>query len=431
MIGSNAMIYVENLAQETLNVFADISNLASSQSYVARVSASNSFFTSVTSLSAISASPKLSNPNPVSNLYMATLSDTQLTVWWDAPVHDGGSPVTGYSIEWDTTLAFSQASNSIFVTDTSFTLSGLLSGAGYSVRVAAYNSQGYSQYVLAQSSIGWAAVHVIRISSTVAVSPSASFNIGFNDGYRIKTTKQIPYNAPTTVVQAALQALPNIRSVLVSLVDEVSSYDATTSAAYSVWYRITFISAAFNADPKLLTVIATGVTSATAVVNHGTALNSNVLTLVKTAPSAPDGVIVSIVSRSELGVKWNAPAFSGGLTVTKFLVEWDIDPYFIRSVNSSAYSEVVSVSSAAAANRFANYSYQITGLPQQSIYVRVSAFNGIESSLLGGYSIAAVAWPLNATNCSSMPIHCSTVPMNQLLYLPGNNRLCFHSQSEI
>jgi len=136
----------------------------------------------------------------------------------------------------------------------------------------------------------------------------------------------------------------------------------------------------------------------------------------KTYPTAPENVTLTVVSKTELGVLWNAPLYDGGNAVTKFLVEWDVSPYFMRS-NSSAYEEVISASKAASVGSVAgvfSYGYQIRGLPQLQIYVRVSAFNGI------GYSFATPAWPINSTSCSLMPIHCAATPAEQLLYLPIN-----------
>ena len=70
-----------------------------------------------------------------------------LSVSWDAPSSDGGSPITGYKVQWkeaanswDTTADVSEAA----VTGTGHTIAGLTDGVEYSVRVLAINDVGES-----------------------------------------------------------------------------------------------------------------------------------------------------------------------------------------------------------------------------------------------------------------------------------------------
>jgi hypothetical protein len=44
-----------------------------------------------------------------------------------------------------------------------------------------------------------------------------------------------------------------------------------------------------------------------------------------TRPTGPANVTIFVVSRSELGVKWDPPLFDGGKAITKYLLEWDTD----------------------------------------------------------------------------------------------------------
>lgn len=128
-----------------------------------------------------------------------------------------------------------------------------------------------------------------------------------------------------------------------------------------------------------------------------------------TTPSEPTAAVLTVVSRSELGVLWRAPLFDGGSAVLSYLVEWDTSPYFVHA-NQHSYFATVSANASSIFN--GQYSFQITGLPALPIYVRVSAASAV------GRSVAVPAWPLDAVHCNQMPNHCSATPQDRLPYLP-------------
>ena len=68
----------------------------------------------------------------------------QLVLSWTAPTTDGGSVVTGYRIEWTSTVTVGAVSGMALATGTSttHTLTGLTNGGLYSVTVAAVNAEG-------------------------------------------------------------------------------------------------------------------------------------------------------------------------------------------------------------------------------------------------------------------------------------------------
>merc|ERR1711871_545444 len=75
-----------------------------------------------------------------------------------------------------------------------------------------------------------------------------------------------------------------------------------------------------------------------------------------------------------------------------------------------AWSQYVSVDDSSRYSPNATFSFQITSLAVLPTYVRVSAVNDI------GQSFATHAWPINATDCDTYPIHCSETPSKQLLW---------------
>ena len=301
VLGSNTRVDVVRSTIEGLPTSLSIPGLVSGTSYVAQVAATNEAFTSAFTTAALSANPKLSPPQPPMNVAALPLSSSALGVWWNPPLEDGGSTVTGYEVKWDVSSTFSARTNFQFVSNvTEFIILGLVPGTSYAVGVAAYSSAGYS-----------------------------------------------------TVVLAEMYTLPSV-------------YDYAASSTFLIM------------------------------------MNS-------TTPSTPSSVFLTVVSRSELGVLWNAPQFDGGNALLHYLVEWDTSPYFVNA-GQPFYS--ATVSSNGSSLSYGKFFYQITGLPQLPIYVRVSAVS------INGRSDAAPAWPVGAVLCNRMPIHCSATPQNVLPYLP-------------
>ena len=69
----------------------------------------------------------------------------KLTVSWDPPADDGGSPIEGYKVQWKSGTEAYDSSRQGEVTDLerlSHTIEGLTSGVDHSVRVVAYNHNG-------------------------------------------------------------------------------------------------------------------------------------------------------------------------------------------------------------------------------------------------------------------------------------------------
>jgi hypothetical protein len=78
----------------------------------------------------------------------ATSGNAQLALTWTAPSYNGGSAITGYTVEY-TPSGGSPQTVSTGGTGTSYTLTGLTNGTTYAVRVAAVNAVGtaYSSFV--------------------------------------------------------------------------------------------------------------------------------------------------------------------------------------------------------------------------------------------------------------------------------------------
>jgi hypothetical protein len=72
----------------------------------------------------------------------AKAGDSQVSLKWDAPASDGGSPVTSYEVYDGITSDFPSKGAVIKTSRTSVTVSGLTNGTTYYFRVAALNAAG-------------------------------------------------------------------------------------------------------------------------------------------------------------------------------------------------------------------------------------------------------------------------------------------------
>ena len=86
-------------------------------------------------------------PSAPSDL-MATAGNAVVVLRWTPPSDNGGAPITGYMIEYDTDMNFSSPPTTVSITGaaTSYTVSGLTNGTLYYFRVAAVNGVGTGAY---------------------------------------------------------------------------------------------------------------------------------------------------------------------------------------------------------------------------------------------------------------------------------------------
>ena len=74
---------------------------------------------------------------------VTAVDSTQITITWSPPESDGGSPITGYTIEKkETSSAKWTKAKRETVSETTFTVKDLIEGKEYEFRVAAVNKAG-------------------------------------------------------------------------------------------------------------------------------------------------------------------------------------------------------------------------------------------------------------------------------------------------
>ena len=341
ILGTATMVNVERVVTESIPLNYIVTGLTAGVQYVSRVSAFNGYFWSDAVVSSIAVVPKLMAPVIPTGVSMKRLSDTQIQVWWTAPEQTGGSAVTGYSVQYDIGTTFGTTAQSQFVTGaTSYVITGLTASNSYYVRISAYNALGYSDMVNAENTVDWMDVQSISIDasgSDVSDATGSAFQVGYNDGYRTEYTGDLTLPSAAEL-QTALQGLEAVRSVIVTRVDEStnSNYDLTgvNTNEIRVTYRITFVVSSFAAAKQQLTRTSSDSTLLGLVTissdRTGVSRPSFVTLMTVTAPSAPTGVILTVVSNTEVGVRWIASDFTGGSAITKYAVEWDNNMYFVN-----------------------------------------------------------------------------------------------------
>lgn len=285
---------------------------------------------------------------------------------------------------------------------TSVDVMGLTTGVRYAARVSAYNGYLWNDGTVALISAAPKAV-TPQSPTRVFMRPLSDTQLAVwwtgptqpdgtpVTGYEVKwdRTTQFGANANFHFVNATSMVISNLASGL--------SYSVGVSAYNSVGYSAVALANLYVAESPSLTGLS--------------------VTMNTTPPSAPENVLLTVVSASELGVLWNPPVFDGGRAVRSYLVEWDTSPYFLRA-GQAAYVAVVPATNASVSPEF-HFSYQISVLPQLPTYVRVSAVNDATTAV-NTTSVSTPAWPVNATACATMPTHCSATPSVQLLHLPVN-----------
>jgi len=85
-------------------------------------------------------------PGPPGKLDIVSITKDRASLRWTRPVADGGAPITNYRIEMKSLGAYrwDLANPSEKVTDTSYTVTGLLPDTDYEFRVLAENKAGVS-----------------------------------------------------------------------------------------------------------------------------------------------------------------------------------------------------------------------------------------------------------------------------------------------
>ena len=275
---------------------ATVSGLANGTTYNFRVRAVNAIGSGTPS-SAVSGTPVAPGKPSAPRSLTVTSGRLALSLSWTAPLSNGGAAIEDYVIETSINGGLSWSTYvDTLSTATNATLTGLVAGTAYSVRVSAVNGGGTGD------------------ASNVVVATPLSYN---------------PPSAPRSVTASA-QLLSSYVTWSVPADNggsAVTGYIVDWSTDGNTWLGNVRLSA--GAASTTLTGMAGGVATtvrvrATNAYGTGTAATVTVTPIAPTVPGAPSAPTIN-VGYNTASVYWSVPANNGGSAITGYHVEWSTD----------------------------------------------------------------------------------------------------------
>ena len=248
-------------------------------------------------------------PGLVQNLSVTVSSKSVLSVTWDAPTDNGGSPVTGYSVQYrlsdtdDNTQGNQPGAWQAVAhegTGTEASVTGLAAGTKYDVRVAAVSAAGTGGNAEVSGMTQAAGVPgVVRNLAVDAISNSS-----------LSVTWEVP--AGSAVTGYAVQF---------RLVDADGGTDGNQPGA---WQDVLHVGSGTSATIRGLTA-ATGYdvrVAAKSRIGMGNYVQVTATTASTVAPGLVRSLSVRAAGRTQLQVKWAAPLDVGSRAVTSYSVQY-------------------------------------------------------------------------------------------------------------
>ena len=337
----------------------EITNLLNGTEYTVRVFAVNESYPDDPSdeSNEMTGTPS-TKPQPPTDVTITGFGDESLTVSWTAPTGiegTGGSPITGFKIQWKLNSEADWNTNTYTEVDDNdgqspYTLEGVLTnGTKYDIRVLAVNKNGDS-----------------RESDSATGTPSRKPNpptgvdiTDYGDGWL-----EVTWNAVTGTGTGGSP----IKNYIVQW-KSGANYDTTNQATpppTETTYKITNLENGTPYTVRLLAVNETYPNDPSDDPDDGT--NEDTETP-RTKPKPPTGVNISEYGDGYLKVAWTAPEDNGGSALVSFKVQWKESS--VSGWDSPDEKTVTAVSGKT------DYETTISSLTNGTEYtVRVLALNG-------------------------------------------------------
>ena len=308
----------------------------------------------------------MTKPQPPTDVTLTGFGDESLTVAWTAPTGiegTGGSPITGFKIQWKlNSAALWNASTYTEVDDDNgqspYTINqGLTNGTKYDVRVLTVNGNTNTDDNTSAPSNS-----VTGRPSRKPNSPTGVDITEYGDGWLEVTW---------TAVTGTDTGGSDIKNYIVQW-RSGANYDTTNQATpppTKTTYKITNLK---NGTPYTVRVLAVNETYPNDPSNDpGDGTNEDSETP-RTKPQPPTGVNIKSYGDGSLTVAWTAPKDNGGSALVSFKVQWKYDTKtFLDAATDSREATVTAVSGTTA------YERTISGLTNGTEYtVQVLAVNG-------------------------------------------------------
>jgi alpha-tubulin suppressor-like RCC1 family protein len=147
--GSTWTMFTDAISAETSTT---VTGLISGTSYVFQVAALNHEGVGYFSNSSLGVIPNIV-PNAPTSLALVSKSTNSISLSWRAPIENGGTAVADYKVEYSTDGSNWSTFSDGVSTATSATITGLIRGTSYQVRVKALNQEGLGEEALLTSLI--------------------------------------------------------------------------------------------------------------------------------------------------------------------------------------------------------------------------------------------------------------------------------------
>jgi len=345
--GSTNWSDVEDDTESTLTTYTD-TGLSPSTTRYYRVYAINTTGESLASNIDDATTVALTVPSAPRSLVAAASGQTAITLAWQAPTSNGGSPLTGYRIQWSADGSDPWANVSPAHTGTGRTYSdtGLSPGTTRHYRVYAKNTVGDSP-----------ASNTDDATTAAATAPSAPRDLKATASGQ--TAINLSWTAPSSnggsaITGYKIEVSPNGTNNWTDLIANTNSVATTyshtdLSPSTARHYRVRSINAVH-------TSVASNVATATTVAPNAT------------RPSAPQTLVATASGQTAINLAWQAPASNGGSPLTGYRAQWSADGRDSWADVSPAHSGT-------------GRSYSDTGLdPLTTRHYRVYAKNAVGES---------------------------------------------------
>lgn len=259
--------------------------------------------------SAVAVSTQSTVPSAVSTPRLSLTGATDILLSWNVPGDNGGSLITGYTVERQVAGVWSQVAQ---VSGTTLSFTSTRAGLG----------QLNTFRVTAQNALGSGAASAAANLLTPFAQASAPQNVAATLNTVTKRV-DVSYVAPTFLGGGAVQAY---------LIQ--ASKDGGATWATMVSTAATNLATSVSAPSKGQTWGYRVVASTQA----GASLPSSVVSMsvATTVPGAVQSPSVILSGTSDVAVRWAVPSDNGGLTLTGFLVERLVDGAWVTAVQLPA-----------------------------------------------------------------------------------------------
>jgi len=290
----------------------------------------------------------LDEPDRPINLLADDVLPTKIDLSWDAPQNDGGSPITGYKIEFKIVpedylvLVGDTGSNS-----TTYSHVGLQTGKTYIYRVFAINDVGKSE----------ASLEALGKPTASSTPPE---QIPPNPPIQLNATDVSPTQIDLSWIKPVDNDGPSITGYMIERKTSTSSYSTLVqNSGTATEYSDTDVITETNYIYRIFAInsVGTGGSSNEASATP-TASSSPAPQLI--VPNRPTILSVEPVSTSELMILWKEPADNDGPEVTGYKIEvtTDSESYSVIADNTGPVTSFIHTN----LNSDTSYTYRISAI---------------------------------------------------------------------